>query len=118
MKFKQFLTVAALAFAAANASAVCYGSAERRTCYDDAGNSYTTTKIGSVSTTSGYNARTGSNWSQQSQTYGNTTYMSGTAANGKQWNGTINSFGGTTTYSGVDSRGRLTQKTCTAYGCY
>jgi hypothetical protein len=65
----------------------------------------------------GYNANTGSTWNQTSQTYGNTTYEHGTAANGNSWNGTIQRNGGMTTYSGTDSNGNSFFKTCTAYGC-
>lgn len=41
----------------------------------------------------GHNSRTGSNWSQQSTTFGNSTMHSGQDANGDSWNSTcINGY--------------------------
>ncbi len=96
--------------------ASCYGSGSFYTCNDASGNSYNVQKYGNTTNMQGYNASTGSNWSQNSQTIGNTTYINGNS-NGNGWNQTIQTMPGMTTYSGTDSRGNSFYRTCTAYGC-
>ena len=87
--------------------------------YDyNTGNSYNVTRYGKSSSMTGYNSRTGSAWSQNSTTYGNTTYQTGRSANGNSWNQTIQRGALGTTYSGTDSRGRSYSTTCGSLGCY
>ncbi|MAE36059.1 MAG: hypothetical protein CMH97_12685 [Oceanospirillaceae bacterium] len=95
----------------------CYGNDSLKTCYDDSGNSYTVSKFGNQTTVQGTNSRTGSAWSSQSTTIGNTTYQTGTAADGGQWNQTIQTFGDTQYRSGTDSDGNYFNKTCNQFGC-
>jgi len=70
MKHAVLVGIAAL-FISGNAAATCYGSSTYRTCTDASGNSYTTQKIGNSIYTYGYNAQTGSSWSQSTQRIGN-----------------------------------------------
>jgi hypothetical protein len=84
------------------AFANCFGSANNYNCFDArTGNSYSVQKYGNSTQMQGYNSGTGSSWSQNSQTYGNTTNVYGTASNGSSWNQTITP---NATY-GTDSRG-------------
>ncbi len=84
------------------ASANCYGSANMYNCYDaQSGNSYNVFKSGNSTYMQGYNAGTGSSWSQQSNTIGNTTFMNGTSSSGSSWNQTITP----NSVYGTDSRG-------------
>lgn len=115
IKIAMFLIVFAFPFAAHSA---CSGSGNFYTCNDASGNSYNVSKYGNQTQVNGYNYNTGSNWSQHSNTVGNTTYENGTAANGNTWNGTIQKNGNMTTYSGTDSRGNSYYKTCGPAGCY
>lgn len=79
---------------------------------------YSVQRYGNTTYMSGFNAGTGSTWSQTSSTFGNTTFHSGTAANGRAWSGTTQSIGGMTFHNGVDSRGNVYTRTCTATGCF
>jgi len=45
-------------------NAECIGSGSFQTCNDDSGNSYTINRYGNSTTMNGYNAQTGSSWSQ------------------------------------------------------
>jgi hypothetical protein len=45
-------------------NAGCIGSGSFQTCNDDSGNSYTINRYGNSTTMNGYNAQTGSSWSQ------------------------------------------------------
>lgn len=114
---RGFLFIAALALPLA-AQATCIGGDAFQTCTDMSGNSYNVQRYGNTTQMQGYNAATGSNWSQSSSTYGNTTYHNGTAANGNSWSGTTSNFGGTTIYQGTNSSGQSYYKTCNAYGCF
>lgn len=96
----------------------CIGTDAFKTCYDGTGNSYTVNKLGSSTYLDGYNAQTGSTWSQQSHTFGNTTQHTGTT-NGNNWNMTQTQNGFGQTFSGTDSDGNSFFKTCDTYGnCY
>lgn len=106
--------VIALSVAAAEAS--CFGSSNFYTCTDTSGNTYNVQKFGGMTNMQGYNASTGSSWSQNSQTFGNITHIQG-STNGNVWNQTIQTMPGMTTYSGTDSRGNYFNRTCTAFGC-
>jgi hypothetical protein len=86
MKFATILGAALLA--ASTASANCIGTGSFRTCYDDSGNNYTVNRMGNSTYMNGYNSQTGSNWSQQTHTYGNTTLQSGQDSRGNNWNTT------------------------------
>ncbi len=115
---KNLLIASALVFAPFFADAACFGSDAYQTCTDDSGNSYDVQRYGNTTQMQGYNSSNGSQWSQTTQTYGNTTYHNGTAANGSSWSGTSSSYGGTTVHQGTDSNGQSYYKTCNKYGCY
>ncbi len=110
---------ALFALAASSAWASCVGTDAFRTCYDNSGNSYQVNRMGNTTMMQGYNAQTGSNWSQTSQQVGNSTFTNGTAANGQSWNSTTMNMGnGNTMTYGTDSRGNSFQRNCNQYGCY
>ena len=98
----------------------CYGSGTFKNCYDrETGNNYTIQKYGNQTHMEGRNRSTGSRWSQDSTTIGNTTFHNGRAANGNRWNSTETRIGNQTMYSGKDSRGNRFNKTCNGNGyCY
>jgi len=97
--------------------AACYGSGNFKTCTDDSGNSYNVRQFGNTTITNGYNPNTGSQWSQNSNTIGNTTFHNGVDANGNAWKGTSTRIGSTTIHQGVDSNGNIYSKTCNQFGC-
>jgi hypothetical protein len=98
--------------------AACVGSDAFSSCADANGNSYTVNRMGNMTTMNGYNAQTGSNWSQNSQTLGNQTYTNGTA-NGRSWNETQTQFGnGFGSVTGTNSHGQPFNYSCAPYsGC-
>ena len=101
-------------------NASCFGSPNSYTCNDlNSGNSYNVQKIGNTTLMNGFNPYTGSNWSQNSQTYGNITQIQG-QTNGNPWNQTIQHLPslGTTIYQGTNSQGHFFQKTCNQFGCF
>jgi hypothetical protein len=65
----------------------------------------------------GYNAGTGSNWSEHSMTMGNTTYLNGQASNGNSWNETEQHIGNMEIRSGTDSNGNSFYSACGPWGC-
>lgn len=99
------------------ASALCTGSGSFKTCTDNQGNNYTVQKFGNQTYTTGHNNRTGSSWSSNSNTIGNTTFQNGRSADGGTWNQTIQNIGNTQFRSGTDSNGNSFNKTCNQYGC-
>lgn len=101
MRFLAVSIAAVLAFSASPATAQCIGTGSLRTCTDQYGNTYTTTRMGNTSTTHGSNARTGSSWNQQSFRTGNMTTTHGTDSQGRSWNSTSTPYG---TY-GTDAEG-------------
>ncbi|TDL88022.1 hypothetical protein [Meridianimarinicoccus aquatilis] len=110
--------VLALAVTAGTASANCLGTGAFQTCSDSYGSTYTVNRLGNTTQMQGYNAQTGSSWSQQSTTMGNTTQHFGTT-NGQNWNmqQTVTPYG--QTYSGTNSQGGSFFKTCDSFGnCY
>lgn len=86
-KLASLATGAVLALSLASpAAAGCYGSGGYETCYDSqSGNRYSTQRYGNTTTTRGSNSRTGSRWSQDSSTYGGTTFHRGRDASGNSW---------------------------------
>jgi len=111
------MSAVAILFAASPVFANCVGSSSFYTCNDSSGNSYTVNRMGNMTNMQGYNSQTGSQWSQSSQTFGNTTLQSG-QTNGQSWNQTIQTGPLGTTYSGSDSRGRSFHRQCNQYGCF
>ncbi len=102
MKFIKIAVALLLSLNISIATANCYGSANMYNCYDtQSGNSYNVFKSGNSTYMQGYNAGTGSSWSQQSNTIGNTTFMNGTSSSGSSWNQTITP----NSVYGTDSRG-------------
>ena len=70
------------------AHANCFGTSTMSTCYDDSGNSYNVQRFGDQTFMHGSNARTGSSWSQNSLSIGDTTFHNGTDSDGNSWNST------------------------------
>lgn len=99
------------------AFAACFGGNTFKTCYDSNGNNYTVNRMGNSTYMQGYNAQTGSSWTQNSQTLGNTTYHNGTT-NGRSWNMQQQQFGNGQTFSGTNSYGQHFNKTCWNGNCY
>ncbi|WP_132960045.1 hypothetical protein [Rhizobium sp. BK251] len=113
-------TIIALALAAATATsalAACFGSGNFQSCNDMNGNSYSVQRFGNSTMMQGYNANTGSSWSQNSQHIGNSTYTNGMSADGGSWNLQQHRMGNTTIYSGTDSDGNFFSGSCGAFGC-
>ena len=96
----------------------CIGGDAFKTCWDENGNTYDIQKFGNMTTMQGTNTETGTTWSQDSMTLGNTTYIDGTAGNGNSWNSTMMNIGGTTYIDGTDSKGNSFSSICSEYGCY
>lgn len=117
MKYSLIVLVLALVVPITS-QAACYGSDSFQTCSDTSGNTYNIQRFGDMTQVQGHNARTGSNWNQTSQQFGDTTQTYGTAANGNSWNATTFSSPGMSTTYGTDSDGNSFSSTCTAYGCY
>lgn len=113
---RTFLAATLLLSASTISNAACYGTANNYTCNDPSGNTYSVQKYGGMTNMQGYNASTGSNWSQNSQTYGGTTQIQG-QSNGRPWNETIQTMPGMTTYSGSNINGQPFNRICTAFGC-
>lgn len=103
---------------ASAAHSACVGSGSFVTCTDSSGNTYNIQRYGNTTYMQGSNPYTGSNWSQQSSTYSNTTYHNGIAADGSPWSGSTTRIGGTTFHQGIDSKGNPYSRTCNAFGCY
>lgn len=119
MKLKVILYAASVVgLMTVGAEAACFGSGAFSTCSDGAGNRYNVQRYGNTTNLKGYNSRTGSSWSQNSTTFGNTTIHSGRSADGGSWRIQQQRIGGSTFYSGHDSQGNYVRRTCTSYGCY
>jgi len=116
MRALAFSLAVGLGFFASSANATCIGSGALSTCSDGSGNSYTVQRFGNQTFMNGYNAQTGSSWSQNSTTMGNTTFHYG-QTNGNSWNMTDQRFGNMRTFSGTDSRGNFFSHTCGPWGC-
>lgn len=85
---KLVATAAIILLAASQAYAGCFGSKSFSTCQDDSGNNYTISRFGNSTHMDGYNSRTGSNWSQDSYSFGKTTNHYGRDADGNSWSTT------------------------------
>lgn len=114
--FALALSVALLLPVAAQAR--CVGTSSFQTCTDDSGNQYTVQRYGNTTNVQGFNANTGSTWSQSSSTFGNTTHHNGIASDGNAWSGTTNRYGNTINHNGIDSKGNFYNKTCNQFGCF
>lgn len=100
---KSFLTkvVITSALLSGNGYASCFGTPNMYTCNDlNTGNTYNVQKFGGSTYMQGSNPNTGSNWSQNSHTFGNTTQIYGNT-NGNSWNQTITPHN----VYGTDSKG-------------
>lgn len=83
------LVILGMVFFAGEAAAACYGSDSYQTCYDaQSGNNYTVQRYGNTTTMYGSNAETGSTWSQQSYSFGNSTTHYGQDSRGNNWSQT------------------------------
>ncbi len=115
MKLTQVAIAIVFLSAPVAASAACIGTDTLSTCTDDSGNTYTVTRMGGMTMVNGSNPD-GSDWSETSQTMGDTTITNG-QTNGRPWNMTQQDTGGMQTYSGTNAAGQPFFHTCTAYGC-
>ena len=102
--FRAVLAASAALMLCGPAMAGCYGSDSFYSC-NDGGNHYTVNRYGDTTTMRGYNAETGSTWSQRSSTYGGTTTTNGYSADGDSWSMRRNNDTGA--YSGWDSDGNF-----------
>ncbi|MHB9446938.1 hypothetical protein ACYG9R_09200 [Mesorhizobium sp. RSR565B] len=114
---KRLLIALVLLSSTSLAHAACFGSDAFKTCTDNSGNSYNVQHYGNTTNVTGYNSNTGSNWSQNSTSFGNTTVTNGTAADGNSWNMQQQRVGNSTFYSGTDSDGNAFSGSCGPYGC-
>lgn len=81
--------LAAFMLVSTQAYADCFGSSTYQTCYDlQSGNNYTIQRYGNTTMMQGSNSRTGSNWSQESYSFGNTTNHYGRDKDGNSWSTT------------------------------
>jgi len=117
MRLSSVFNVPAFLLIASAAHAACVGMPAFQTCNDAAGNSYTVNRLGNTTMMQGSSALTGSQWSQQSTTFGNTTMHNG-VTNGQPWHMQEQTFGGMTTYSGVNAAGEAFYHTCNQFGCW
>lgn len=111
------LLASAVFLASASAHAACVGTSGFSTCYDNSGNSYTVQRLGGSTFVSGHNSNTGSSWSQNSQTIGNSTFTNGRDAGGNSWNMQQQRIGNSTFYNGRDSDGNSFSGICGPFGC-
>src|SRR3954452_25358597 len=86
MRRVGFAAAIAAIFAVNVASAACYGTDTFQNCDDSSGDSYTINRFGDTTIMSGGNAQTGSSWSQNSTTLGDTTFHNDRASGGNSWN--------------------------------
>lgn len=118
---KKILLIAAAGLVSANiyASDNCFGSESMYTCTDyKTGNTYNVNKFGNTTQVQASNSRTGSTWSQNTQTYGNQSYTSGYDQKGNSWQHNTNQIGNTQYYNGNDSKGSHYNGSCNPYaGC-
>ncbi|MEM5449531.1 MULTISPECIES: hypothetical protein [Paraburkholderia] len=107
------------AFTAPAAFAKCWGNDAFQNCVDESGNSYTVQRFGNTSTVNGYQQKLpGEAWEQTGASIGDTTFITGQAADGSTWTETITNYGnGTRTISGMDGKGLVYNKYCTVSGC-
>jgi hypothetical protein len=73
--------------------------------------------MGNTPIMNGYDSQTGSSWSQNSTTIGNTTIHNG-MMNGNSWNSTDTQIGNMKGIYGTDSRGNSFSRTCGPLGCF
>lgn len=117
MRFKAFvLGGMILGLISGPTFAGCFGTGSFKTCYGSDGNNYTVNKVGSTTFMNGYNANTGSSWSQRSTTFGSTTYHSG-QTNGRSWNMTQQRIGSGNSFSGTNSWGKSINSNCLSGLC-
>ena len=100
------------------ANAACFDTDSFSTCTDSSGNHYTVNRFGNQTMMNGYNAQTGSTWSQNSMTLGNMTMHNG-VTNGATWHETDMNYGnGFRSIYGTNSEGQSFSYTCAPYsGC-
>ncbi|GAA4493600.1 hypothetical protein [Pseudaeromonas paramecii] len=87
----------------------CIGSASLQTCTDNSGNVYTVSRLGNQTIVQGSNANTGNTWNQTSTRMGNVTTTNGYDADGNSWNSTSTRLGNRVYQSGTDSDGNFFQ---------
>lgn len=97
----------------------CVGGDSLYTCYDSqSGNSYQVSKLGNTTYVNGSNANTGSNWSQTTTTLGNMATTHGYDKDGNSWNQTTNYYGNNSySYNGTNSDGESFGGMCNSGVC-
>ena len=112
------IALAMIALAPLAATANCAGTPAFNVCLDASGNHTTTIRSGDSSHVSGGSIATGSTWSHETRSIGNTTFSEG-RRNGHGWTRTdIDLGGGARATYGADSRGGAFGSVCGRYGCY
>jgi hypothetical protein len=96
--------------------AICVGSGLNQYCSDHSGNTYAVQRFGRQYYINGFNAKTGTTWSQTLTSVGGTTFYKG-MTNDDSWNLTDQHLGGTRVLSYKDSTGQTWTYTCTPAGC-
>ncbi|TFH85235.1 hypothetical protein EQG41_18140 [Billgrantia azerbaijanica] len=87
---RSLITAAAILAAALSSPAMagCSSFGSSTNCYDaQSGNRYSIQEYGNTTIMRGSNPRTGSRWSQRSNTIGGSTYHRGRDAQGNSWRG-------------------------------
>ena len=112
------IALALTALAPLPAGANCAGTPGFSVCLDASGNHTTTIRAGGSSHVSGGSLATGSAWSHETRSIGNTTFSEG-RNNGRVWTRTdVDLGGGTRATYGDDSRHGAFGSVCGPYGCY
>ena len=99
-------------FAVNVASAACYRTATLQNCDDSSANSYTTYRFGDTTIMTEGNARTGSSWSRNSITLGDTTFHNDRASSGNSWNATDQRLEDSRHIFSRDSQGNSSSRIC------
>lgn len=118
-EMKKILLTAGLVCASISAFAAdnCFGTENMYTCNDyKTGNTYNVSKFGGNTQVQARNSRTGSTWSQNTQTYGDQSHTTGRDRDGNTWRHNTNQVGNTQYYNGNDSNGNYYNGNCNPYG--
>ena len=99
-------------FAVNAASATCYGTVTFQNCDDSSGNGYTINRFGDTTIMTGGNAQTGSSGSQNSITFGDTTFHNDRASSGNSWNATDQRLKDSRHIFGRDSQDNSSSRFC------
>jgi hypothetical protein len=94
------------------ARVACYGTDAFQNCDDSSGNGYTINRFGDTTIMTEGNARTGSSWSRNSITLGDTTFHNDRASSGNSWNATDQRLKDSRHIFGRDSQDNSSSRIC------